>query len=77
MEVRIVMMIQDALSGEAPEKEAEDVRHLMKRMMTNASRLEVRWNWRSSNFLSGFCCSTSLHRTERVSVSKFAKGEAT
>ncbi|HTY21820.1 MAG TPA: DNA polymerase [Desulfomonilaceae bacterium] len=38
---RIVMMIHDALWVEAPQEEATEVRHLMKRMMTTAAKLTV------------------------------------
>jgi len=38
---RIVMMIHDALWVEAPQEEAEQVRHLMRKMMTTAAKLAV------------------------------------
>jgi DNA polymerase I len=38
---RIIMMIHDALWVEAPEKEADEVRHLMRRMMSTAAKLRV------------------------------------
>jgi DNA polymerase I len=38
---RIVMMIHDALWVECPEEEAEQVRHLMRKMMTTAAKLKV------------------------------------
>jgi DNA polymerase I len=41
MEARMVMMIHDALWIEAPQEEAEQVRHLMRRMMTTAGKLKV------------------------------------
>jgi DNA polymerase I len=37
----IVMMIHDALWVEAPEEEAEQVRQLMRRMMTTAGGLRI------------------------------------
>lgn len=43
MRARIVMMIHDALWVEAPEEEASDVKHLVKRMMTTAAKLRVPW----------------------------------
>ena len=41
MGARIVMMIHDALWIECPEDEAEQVRHLVRRIMTTAARLCV------------------------------------
>jgi DNA polymerase I-like protein with 3'-5' exonuclease and polymerase domains len=41
MSARIVMMIHDALWVEAPHDEAEQVRHLMRRMMTTTAKLRV------------------------------------
>jgi DNA polymerase I len=41
MKARIVMVIHDALWVEAPHAEAEQVRHLVRRMMTTAARLRV------------------------------------
>jgi DNA polymerase-1 len=41
MVARIVMMIHDAFWVECPEEEAEQVRHLMWRMMTTAGKLDV------------------------------------
>jgi len=41
MEARIVMMIHDALWVEAPKREAEQARYLMKKMMTTAAKLKV------------------------------------
>jgi DNA polymerase I-like protein with 3'-5' exonuclease and polymerase domains len=41
MGTRIVMMIHDALWMEAPQEEAEQVRHLMRRMMTTAGKLRI------------------------------------
>ncbi len=41
MGARIVMMIHDALWVEAPHQEAEQVRHLLRKMMTTAARLRV------------------------------------
>ena len=41
MDARIVMMIHDSLWVECPEKEAEQVRHLMQRIMTSAGELDV------------------------------------
>jgi DNA polymerase I len=41
MKARIVMMIHDALWVEAPEEEAHEVRHLVRRMMTTAEKLKV------------------------------------
>ncbi len=41
MKARIVMMIHDALWVEAPPQEAEQVRHLMTRMMTTTGKLGV------------------------------------
>jgi DNA polymerase I len=41
MEARIVIMIHDALWVECPEEEAEQVRHLMWRMMSTAAQLRV------------------------------------
>jgi DNA polymerase-1 len=38
---KIVMMIHDALWVEAPQKEAEQARYLMKKMMTTAAKLKV------------------------------------
>jgi len=42
MEARIVMAIHDALWVEARRKEAEQVRHLLRKMMTTAAKLKVR-----------------------------------
>lgn len=44
MEARIVMMVHDSLWVECPEKEAEQIRHLMRRMMTTAGNLKVPLN---------------------------------
>ncbi len=41
MKARIVMMIHDALWVECPEEEAEQVRHLLRKMMTTAEKLKV------------------------------------
>ena len=41
MGARIVMVIHDALWVEAPHEEAGQVRHLMRRMMTTAGKLNV------------------------------------
>ena len=41
MGARIVMMIHDALWVEAPHAEAEQVRHLLRKMMTTAGKLKV------------------------------------
>jgi DNA polymerase I len=41
MEARIVMSIHDSLWVECPEEEAEQVRHLMRKMMTTAAKLRV------------------------------------
>ena len=41
MDARIVMMIHDALWVEAPEKEAEQVRPLMRKIMITAGKLDV------------------------------------
>ncbi len=41
MDARIVMVIHDAIWVECPEEEAEQVRYLMRRMMTTARKLEV------------------------------------
>jgi DNA polymerase I len=41
MKARIVMVIHDALWVECPEREAEQVRHLVRKMMTNAGKLKV------------------------------------
>ena len=41
MEARIVMMIHDCLWVECPKAEEAKVRHLMRRMMTTAGRLDV------------------------------------
>jgi DNA polymerase I len=41
MKARIVMMIHDALWVECPENEAEQVRHLVRRMMTTAGKLKA------------------------------------
>jgi DNA polymerase I len=41
MDARIVMMVHDSLWIECPEGEAEQVRHLMKKMMTTAGKLKV------------------------------------
>jgi DNA polymerase I len=41
MKAHIVMVIHDALWAECPEDEAEQVRHLVRKMMTTAARLKV------------------------------------
>jgi len=41
MRAQIVMMIHDSLWVEAPNEEAEQVRHLLRRMMTRAAKLTV------------------------------------
>jgi DNA polymerase I len=41
MEARIVMTIHDCLWVECPEEEAEQIKHLMRKMMTTAGRLRV------------------------------------
>lgn len=41
MDARIVMMIHDALWVECPEKETEQVRNLVRKMMTKAGKLDV------------------------------------
>ena len=41
MKARIVMMIHDALWVESPEDEAEQVGHLVRRMMTTAGKLNL------------------------------------
>ena len=41
MKARIAMMIHDALWAECPEEEAEQVRHLLRKMMTTAAKLRV------------------------------------
>ena len=41
MGARIVMVIHDALWVEAPHEEAEQVRHLVRKMMTTAGKLKV------------------------------------
>jgi DNA polymerase I-like protein with 3'-5' exonuclease and polymerase domains len=41
MGARIAMMIHDALWVECSEDEAEQVRHLVERMMTTAAKLKV------------------------------------
>jgi DNA polymerase I len=41
MKARIVMMIHDALWVETPEEEADQARHLMRRMMSTAAKLQV------------------------------------
>jgi DNA polymerase I-like protein with 3'-5' exonuclease and polymerase domains len=41
MEARIVMAIHDALWVEAPHQEAEQVRHLLRKMMITAGKLRV------------------------------------
>jgi DNA polymerase I len=41
MEARMVMMIHDSLWVEAPKEEAEQVRHLMRKMMATAGKLKV------------------------------------
>ncbi len=41
MKAHIVMIIHDALWVECPENEAEQVRHLVRKMMTTAAQLEV------------------------------------
>jgi DNA polymerase-1 len=41
MAARIVMMIHDALWVEVPAEEADQVRHLMRRMMATAAKLRV------------------------------------
>ena len=41
MGARIVMVIHDALWVEAPHEEAEQVRHLVRKMMTTAGKLRV------------------------------------
>ncbi len=41
MAARIIMMVHDSLWVECREKEAEQVKHLLKRMMTTAMKLEV------------------------------------
>ena len=41
MGARIVMVIHDALWVEAPHEEAEQVRHLLRKMMTTAAKLKV------------------------------------
>jgi DNA polymerase-1 len=42
MEARIVMAIHDAVWVECPEEEDEQVRHLLRKMMTTAGKLRVR-----------------------------------
>jgi DNA polymerase I-like protein with 3'-5' exonuclease and polymerase domains len=42
MGARIVMMIHDALWVEAPHAELEQVRYLLRKMMTMAGKLRVR-----------------------------------
>jgi hypothetical protein len=49
MEARIVMMIHDALWVEPPEREAEQVRHLMRKMMTTAQNSRFLWMWTSND----------------------------
>lgn len=44
MKARIVMMIHDAVWVEAPEEEANEVRHLVRRVMTTAPKLGVPWD---------------------------------
>ena len=51
MEARIVMMIHDALWVETPEREAEQVRHLMRKMMTTAQNSRFLWKWTSNDDL--------------------------
>ena len=41
MKARMVMVIHDALWVEAPHDEAEQVRHLLRKMMTTAGKLKV------------------------------------
>ena len=41
MTARIVMLIHDALWIECPEDESEQVRHLVKRMMSTAAKFKV------------------------------------
>jgi DNA polymerase I-like protein with 3'-5' exonuclease and polymerase domains len=41
MKSRIVMVIHDALWVEAPHEEAEQVRHLLRKMMITAGKLKV------------------------------------
>ncbi|MGO9117348.1 MAG: DNA polymerase [Desulfomonilaceae bacterium] len=41
MRARIVMIIQDSIWVEAPHRETEQVRHLMRRMITTAGKLNV------------------------------------
>jgi DNA polymerase I len=41
MRARIVMMIHDSLWVETPEQEADEVRHLMRRMTNTAAKLKV------------------------------------
>ena len=41
MGARTVMVIHDALWVEAPHEEAEQVRHLLRKMMTTAGKLKV------------------------------------
>jgi len=41
MRAKIVMMIHDALWVEAPRKEAEQVRNLLRKIMTTAGKLNV------------------------------------
>jgi DNA polymerase I-like protein with 3'-5' exonuclease and polymerase domains len=41
MKAHIVMVIHDALWVECPENEAEQVRHLVRKMMTTAAKLKV------------------------------------
>ena len=38
---RIVMIVHDAIWVEAPQEEAEQVRHLVRKMMTTAGRLRI------------------------------------
>jgi DNA polymerase I-like protein with 3'-5' exonuclease and polymerase domains len=41
MKARIVMVIHDALRVESPHKEAKQVRHLVRKMMTTAGKLRI------------------------------------
>jgi DNA polymerase I-like protein with 3'-5' exonuclease and polymerase domains len=41
MKSRVVMILHGAIWVEAPHEEAEQVRHLMRKMMTTAARLRV------------------------------------
>ena len=41
MGARIVMAIHDALWVQVPKEEAEQVRHLLRKMMTTAAKLKV------------------------------------